>query len=187
MPPPPNRSGSLPTTPALALAATASPSIPFYLTWKAREYGLNTRFIELAGEINTAMPDWVIGKVMNALNDRGQDARMARSVLVLGIAYKKNVDDMRESPSVMLMDKLIKKGAIVEYSDPYVPVFPKMRAYSFDHRSVELSEQTLGSFDCVLIATNHDVFDYDMIRQHARLIVDTRGVYRGNYANVVSA
>lgn len=178
--------GFTPYYPGPGLGGHCIPIDPFYLTWKAREYGLCTRFIELAGEINTAMPDWVVGKVMNALNDRGKMLNGAR-VLVLGIAYKKNVDDMRESPSVVLMDKLIKKGAIVEYSDPYLPVFPKMRAYSFDLKSVELSERNLCSYDCVIIATNHDVFDYDMIRRHARLIIDTRGVYRGTYANVANA
>jgi UDP-N-acetyl-D-glucosamine dehydrogenase len=178
--------GFTPYYPGPGLGGHCIPIDPFYLTWKAREYGLCTRFIELAGEINTSMPNWVIDKVMNALNDRGKMLNGAK-VLVLGIAYKKNVDDMRESPSVMLMAKLIKKGAIVEYSDPYLPVFPKMRAYSFDRRTVELTEQTVGSFDCVLIATDHDDFDYDMIQRHARLIVDTRGVYRGKYANVVNA
>lgn len=178
--------GFTPYYPGPGLGGHCIPIDPFYLTWKAREYGLCTRFIELAGEINTAMPDWVVGKVMNALNERGKLLNGAR-VLVLGIAYKKNVDDMRESPSVMLMDKLMKKGALVDYCDPYVPVFPKMRRYHFDLSSVELNEGNLTGYDCVLVATNHDVFDYDMIREHARLIVDTRGVYRGTYANVVKA
>lgn len=178
--------GFTPYQPGPGLGGHCIPIDPFYLTWKARAYGLCTRFIELAGEVNTAMPDWVIGKLMNALNDRGLALKGAR-VLVLGIAYKKNVDDMRESPSVVLMDKLQKKGAMVDYSDPYVPVFPKMREYYFDRSSIEFSEQNLRSYDCILVATNHDDFDYEMIRKHARLIVDTRGVYRGTYANVVKA
>ncbi|HLO32040.1 MAG TPA: nucleotide sugar dehydrogenase [Anaerolineales bacterium] len=178
--------GFTPFFPGPGLGGHCIPIDPFYLTWKAREFGLNTRFIELAGEVNTAMPDWVVGKVMNALNERGQALRGA-SVLVLGIAYKKNVDDMRESPSVALMDKLFKKGAVVDYCDPYVPVFPKMREYQFALSSVELCVRNLVEYDCVLIATNHDVFDYEFIRDHARLIVDTRGVYRGVYANVVKA
>ncbi|OGR24808.1 MAG: UDP-N-acetyl-D-glucosamine dehydrogenase [Desulfuromonadaceae bacterium GWB2_53_15] len=178
--------GFTPYYPGPGLGGHCIPIDPFYLTWKAREYGICTRFIELAGEVNTAMPDWVIGKVMDALNDRGKALKGAR-VLVLGIAYKKNVDDMRESPSVTLMDKLIKKGAHVDYSDSYVPVFPKMRAFHFDLSSVEINEHNLTGYDCVLIATNHDDCDYEMIREHARLIVDTRGVYRGCYPNVVQA
>ena len=178
--------GFTPYYPGPGLGGHCIPIDPFYLTWKAREYGICTRFIELAGEVNTAMPDWVIGKVMNALNDRGKALKGAR-VLVLGIAYKKNVDDMRESPSVTLMDKLIKKGALVDYSDSYVPVFPKMRAFHFDLSSIEITEQNLTGYDCVLIATNHDDCDYGMIREHAQLIVDTRGVYRGSYPNVVQA
>lgn len=178
--------GFTPYYPGPGLGGHCIPIDPFYLTWKAREYGICTRFIELAGEVNTAMPDWVVGKVMNALNDRGKALKGAR-VLVVGIAYKKNVDDMRESPSVTLMDKLIRKGAHVDYSDSYVPVFPEMRAFHFDLSSIELNEQNLTGYDCVLIATNHDDCDYEMIREHARLIVDTRGVYRGCYPNVVQA
>ena len=178
--------GFTPYYPGPGLGGHCIPIDPFYLTWKAREYGLCTRFIELAGEVNTAMPDWVLGKVLKALNDRGRTLRGAR-ILILGIAYKKNVDDMRESPSVTLMDKLVRHGAIVEYSDPYVPVFPKMRAYAFDSASVEITAESLPFYDCVLVATNHDIFDYELIRRHARLIIDTRGVYRGQYANVVKA
>jgi UDP-N-acetyl-D-glucosamine dehydrogenase len=178
--------GFTPYYPGPGLGGHCIPIDPFYLTWKAREYGLHTRFIELAGEVNTAMPDWVIGKLMDALNERGKPLKGAK-VLVLGIAYKKNVDDMRESPSVELMEKLQKKGAIVAYSDPHVPVFPKMRAHKFDLSSVELSPEALAGFDCVLVATNHDAFDYDAIRQHAHLIIDTRGVYRESLQNVVKA
>lgn len=172
--------------PGPGLGGHCIPIDPFYLTWKAREFGLHTRFIELAGEINTSMPDWVISKVMDALNDRAKTLNKAK-VLVLGIAYKKNVDDMRESPSVELMEKLQKKGAEVSYCDPHVPSFPPMREHHFDLKSVNLSSGTLSQYDCVIIATNHDVFDYDLIREHARLIVDTRGVYRETFANLVKA
>jgi len=178
--------GFTPYYPGPGLGGHCIPIDPFYLTWKAREYGLCTRFIELAGEVNTAMPDWVVGKIMNAFNDRGQTLQGSR-ILVLGIAYKKNVDDMRESPSVMLMDKLAKKGALVDYSDPYVKKFPKMRKFHFNLSSIELNEKSLADYDCVLVATNHDDFDYDMILEHSRMIVDTRGVYRGTYGNVVNA
>lgn len=178
--------GFTPYYPGPGLGGHCIPIDPFYLTWKAREYGLSTRFIELAGEVNTAMPDWVVGKVIRALNERGQPLQGAH-ILVLGIAYKKNVDDMRESPSVTLMDKLRRHGAKVEYSDPYVPVFPKMRAYNFPLSSIEVTAEKLATYDCVLVATNHDIFDYELIRQHARLIVDTRGVYRDSHPNVVRA
>ncbi len=178
--------GFTPYYPGPGLGGHCIPIDPFYLTWKAREYGLHTRFIELAGEVNTAMPDWVVSKLMDALNERGQAVKGSK-ILVLGIAYKKNVDDMRESPSVELMEKLQKKGAQVDYSDPHVPTFPPMREHHFDLSSVSLNAETLAEYDCVLIATNHDAFDYDLVRTHSRLIVDTRGVYRGVFENVVKA
>ncbi len=178
--------GFTPYYPGPGLGGHCIPIDPFYLTWKAREYGLHTRFIELAGEINTSMPDWVVGKTMDALNERGKALKGAK-VLVLGISYKKNVDDMRESPSVELMEKLQKKGALVDYSDPHVPAFPRMRRYAFDLESVPLTTENLATYDCVLIATNHDAFDYDLIRQNAPLIIDTRGVYRDKFVNVVRA
>jgi len=132
------------------------------------------------------MPDWVVGKVTQALNERERSLKGAR-VLVLGIAYKKNVDDLRESPSVMIMDKLLSRGAAVHYSDPHVPVFPKIRRYYFDLASVELTAENLKSYDCILLATNHDAFDYNAIHAHASLIVDTRGVYREKSPKVVRA
>lgn len=178
--------GFTPFYPGPGLGGHCIPIDPFYLTWKAREYGLHTRFIELAGEVNTAMPEWVVGKVMDALNDRGKALRGAQ-VLVLGIAYKKNVDDMRESPSVELMDLLKKKGAEVLYADPFVPTFPPMRKYRFDLASTPLTPAIIEQVDCVLVATDHDDFDYQMIGDHARLIVDTRGVFDGELPNVVKA
>ncbi len=162
------------------------PIDPFYLTWKAREYGVHTRFIELAGEINSSMPDYVVTKVQDGLNQR-KKAINGSKVLVLGIAYKKNVDDMRESPSVFLMEKLEAKGAEVAYSDPHVPVFPKMREHHFELSSVNLTPESLKQYDCVVIATDHAKFDYEMIRLNADLVVDTRGVYRGKHNNIVKA
>ena len=162
--------------PGPGLGGHCIPIDPFYLTWKAREYDINTRFIELAGEVNTAMPKWVISKVVDALNDAGKAVRDAR-ILVLGIAYKKNVDDMRESPSAVLMEMLQDKGASVDYTDPHVPAFPRMREHYFDLKSVALTAESLKGYDLVLLATDHDDFDYDLIRQHAALIVDTRGRY----------
>ena len=178
--------GFVPYYPGPGLGGHCIPIDPFYLTWKAREYGVNTRFIELAGEVNSGMPDWVVAKVASALNTRKKAINGSR-VLVLGIAYKKNVDDMRESPSVFLMEKLRDLGAEVAYSDPHVPVFPLMREHHFDLASTELTAQTLASFDCVLLATDHDKFDYAMIKANAKLIVDTRGKFLEPADHIVRA
>ncbi len=178
--------GYTPFYPGPGLGGHCIPIDPFYLTWKAREYGLHTRFIELAGEVNTAMPEWVVSKVMDGLNERGKPLHGSK-ILVLGVAYKKNVDDMRESPSVALMELLRDKGAVLSYSDPYVPFFPPMRKHSFSLESIKITKENVGAFDCVLIATNHDAFDYDFLLEHAVLIVDTRGIYRTKHDNVVHA
>jgi len=178
--------GFVPYWPGPGLGGHCIPIDPFYLTWKAREYGLHTRFIELAGEVNRAMPEWVIAKVMEALNERGKSLKGSR-VLVLGIAYKKNVDDMRESPAVELMELLVRRGAQVAYADPHVPVFPRMRGHRFDLKSTALTPASIAACDLVLLATNHDAFDYALIKQYARLIVDTRGVYLDPAPNVVKA
>jgi UDP-N-acetyl-D-glucosamine dehydrogenase len=178
--------GFVPYYPGPGLGGHCIPIDPFYLTWKAREYGVHTRFIELAGEVNSAMPDYVIDKLAHALNMRKKSVNGSR-VLVLGIAYKKNVDDMRESPSVVLMKKLQDLGAKVEYSDPHVPKFRKMRQFDFDLSSVELTQKTLAAYDCVLLATDHDRFDYALIEQHASLIVDTRGRYLEHKNHIIRA
>ena len=178
--------GFVPYWPGPGLGGHCIPIDPFYLTWKAREFGLHTRFIELAGEINSSMPEWVVGKIAESLNARGKAVKGSRC-LVLGIAYKKNVDDMRESPAVELMELLVKRGAQVAYSDPHVPVFPRMREHSFDLESVMLTAESIAAFDVVLLATDHAAFDYELIGKHARLIVDTRGVYLKPAANVVKA
>ena len=173
-------------TPGPGLGGHCIPIDPFYLTWKARQYGVNTRFIELAGEINRAMPEWVVGKAADALNARGKALKGSR-VLVLGIAYKKNIDDMRESPAAEIMEILAAKGAELAYCDPHVPVFPRMREHRFELKSVPLDEASLRAADCVLIATDHDAFDYAAIARHAALVVDTRGRYREPLPNVVRA
>jgi UDP-N-acetyl-D-glucosamine dehydrogenase len=178
--------GFTPYYPGPGLGGHCIPIDPFYLTWKARQYGLHTRFIELAGEINNDMPHWVVNKVTGALNDRGRSVKGSR-ILVLGIAYKKNVDDMRESPSVKLMEILRDKGAEIAYSDPHVPVFPKMRDHHFALSSVRLAPETVASYDLVLIGTNHSAFDYDLIEKHAKLIVDTRGVYLQRRPHIVKS
>ena len=166
--------GFVPYKPGPGLGGHCIPIDPFYLTWKAREYGINTRFIELAGEINHYMPHWVVSKVMDALNEQGT-ALKGCSILVLGLAYKKNIDDTRESPAVEIMDLLQAKGAQVAYSDPHVPSFPRKRNYHFDLHSEALTPENIARFDCLVLATDHDHFDYPMLLQHARLIIDTRG------------
>jgi len=178
--------GFVPYFPGPGIGGHCIPIDPFYLTWKAREYGLHTRFIELAGEVNNSMPDYVVDKIVEALNGSQKSLKGSR-ILVLGIAYKKNVDDMRESPSVHIMEILRKKGALVEYSDPHVPVFPKMREHRFDLKSVGLSPDKVGQYDAVVLATDHDKFDYKMLQENARIIIDSRGVYRQKFANVVKA
>jgi UDP-N-acetyl-D-glucosamine dehydrogenase len=178
--------GFVPYYPGPGLGGHCIPIDPFYLTWKAREYGVHTRFIELAGEVNSSMPDFVIGKVAHALNQARKSINGSR-VLVLGIAYKKNVDDMRESPSVALMEKLRDLGADVQYSDPHISKFPKMREHHFDLNSVPLTTENLAAFDCVILATDHDRFDYVAIREHARLIIDSRGKYLEPDAKITKA
>jgi UDP-N-acetyl-D-glucosamine dehydrogenase len=162
------------------------PIDPFYLTWKAREYNVHTRFIELAGEVNSAMPSWVMKKIAQSLNQHEKSVKGSK-VLVLGISYKKNIDDMRESPSVFLMEKIRDEGGVVHYSDPHVPIFPKMREHKFELKSVDLNPAVISSYDCVVLTTDHDKFDYEMIIKNAKLVVDTRGKYRKPSSNLVKA
>lgn len=178
--------GFVPYYPGPGLGGHCIPIDPFYLTWKAREYGINTRFIELAGEVNSKMPDWVYRKIADALNNVGKSVRGSR-VLILGIAYKKNVDDPRESPAMVIMELLRDSGANVAYSDPYVPFFPRMREHHFDLQSQALTEQVLAAADCVVLVTDHDAFDYDLIAAEARLIVDARGRIPSGTPNLVRA
>jgi UDP-N-acetyl-D-glucosamine dehydrogenase len=177
--------GFVPYTPGPGLGGHCIPIDPFYLTWKAKEYGVNTRFIELAGEINNYMPHWVVQKVSDALNERGKSVKGSR-ILILGIAYKKNIDDSRESPAIEIMALLQEKGAHIEYSDPHIPTFPRKRDYHFDLRSVELNEETIKDFDCVVLATDHEGFDYTLLEKHSRLVIDTRGKFK-DMDNVISA
>lgn len=172
--------------PGPGLGGHCIPIDPFYLTWKAREYGLSTHFIELAGEINREMPEWVVTKIADALNDREKSLKGSR-ILALGIAYKRDVDDMRESPSVMVMEILRDRGALVEYSDSNLPDFPKMREHKFDLSSVELTPEALASYDAVILLTDHSDFNYDAILEHSKLIIDTRGKYRDTHPKVVKA
>jgi UDP-N-acetyl-D-glucosamine dehydrogenase len=152
------------------------PIDPFYLTWKARQYGVTTRFIELAGEINTAMPEWVVQKLADALNERGKSVKGAR-ILLVGVAYKRNVDDVRESPALEIIERLLEKGADVSYHDPHVPRIPPTRRHTLDLESTPLDEQAAAACDAVLIVTDHDAIDYARLATVAPLIVDTRNAF----------
>ena len=166
--------------PGPGLGGHCIPIDPFYLTWVARQYGMNTRFIELAGEVNTGMPAFVVGKVADVLNDAGKAVKGSK-VALLGMAYKKDVDDPRESPSFELMDLLLKKGAAVTYNDPHVAALPKMRHWPHlgAMASTTLTPEYLAAQDCVLIATDHTAYDYEFIVRHSRRVIDTRNATRG--------
>lgn len=178
--------GFVPYYPGPGLGGHCIPIDPFYLTWKAREYGVNTRFIELAGEINSSMPDYVVNKTQLALNEHNKSIKDSK-ILVLGIAYKKNIDDVRESPSVLIMEKLRNLGAEVSYSDPHVPIFPKMREHHFDLASLTINEKTIATFDCIILATDHDDFDYELLARNANIIIDTRGKFDTANRNIFTA
>ncbi len=171
--------------PGPGLGGHCIPIDPFYLTWKSKEYDLPTKFIELAGEINTFMPYFVLDKTIRALNQRGKSIKGAK-ILVLGVAYKPDVDDMRESPSLKVIELLQKEGATVDYNDPYIPEIPETRKYRFEMKSVPLTPENLSSYDAVIITTDHSVYDYGLIEKHSKLIIDTRnalkkrGVVNGN-------
>jgi len=159
--------------PGPGLGGHCIPIDPFYLTWKAKEFDINTRFIELAGEINTAMPEYVVNRTMHALNEQMKAIKGSR-VLLLGMAYKKNIDDMRESPSIKLVELLLKVGATVEYHDPFIPVYHDEHGADVHMHSVPLTPEMLRGYDAVLISTDHDEVDYAMVVKHSKLVVDTR-------------
>ncbi|MEA3291387.1 MAG: nucleotide sugar dehydrogenase, partial [Pseudomonadota bacterium] len=170
--------GFTPFQPGPGLGGHCIPIDPFYLTWKAKEHGIRTRFIELAGEVNASMPRWVVGKVVAALNSREKSVRGSK-ILILGVAYKKNVDDLRESPALEIMRLLQEMGAKVSYSDPHVPIFPRIRKYNFTLKSIAVNRAALQAHEVVLLATAHDAFDYRFIADHASLVVDTRAAFAG--------
>lgn len=165
--------GFQPFYPGPGLGGHCIPIDPFYLSWKAREYDFATRFIELAGEINTSMPEYVVHRVADALNEHGKPLKGSR-ILVLGLAYKKDVDDVRESPSVLLIEMLRARGARVDYNDPYIPRTHRQREHDLRMTSRKLSPEMLAGYDCVLIATDHSCYDWEEIVRHAQLVVDTR-------------
>jgi UDP-N-acetyl-D-glucosamine dehydrogenase len=170
--------GFMPFYPGPGLGGHCIPVDPFYLSWKAREYDFATRFIELAGEVNTAMPYHVVEAVATALNDR-KKAIKGSKILILGVAYKKDVDDLRESPTLKIMQLLQQRGAELDYNDPYFPQLHKMRHYNYENmKSVPLSPQTIGGYDGVVIATDHSSYDYASIVDSAKLVVDTRNATR---------
>lgn len=171
--------GFTPFYPGPGLGGHCIPIDPFYLTWKAKEYGMNTRFIELAGEINTSMPNYVIQKVNDALNQVGKSINNSK-ILVLGIAYKKNIDDIRESPSLEIISRLIDLGAIVLYNDPYCAEVPNTRKYNLTLKSTPLDKNIINKCDIVILCTDHDIYDYKMIESKAKILVDTRGRYKNN-------
>jgi UDP-N-acetyl-D-glucosamine dehydrogenase len=170
--------GFMPFYPGPGLGGHCIPVAPYYLSWKAREYDFATRFIELAGEINTSMPYHVVDAVAGALNEHRKSLK-GSNVLILGVAYKKDVDDLRESPALKLLELLTDRGAALDYNDPYFPALHKMRHYDFSQmRSVDLTPERLASYDCVLVATDHTSYDYDAIVRDAKLVVDTRNATR---------
>ncbi|HEX7447755.1 MAG TPA: nucleotide sugar dehydrogenase [Pirellulales bacterium] len=164
--------------PGPGLGGHCIPIDPFYLTWLARKHGMPTRFIELAGEINTRMPEYVVNRLGEALNERGKPVKGSK-VCILGVAYKKDVDDPRESPSFALMELLQSRGAVLSYNDPHVPALPKMRHHHVPELVSEpLTAEFLAAQDCVIIATDHSDYDYEFVVRHARLVVDTRNATR---------
>jgi UDP-N-acetyl-D-glucosamine dehydrogenase len=170
--------GFMPFYPGPGLGGHCIPVDPYYLSWKAREYDFSTRFIELAGEVNTAMPYHVVDSVATALNDRQKPLKGSR-IMVLGVAYKKDVDDLRESPSLKIIEQLTLRGAKVEYNDPHFPQIHKLRHYNFEGmKSVPIDSKSLATYDCVLIATDHTSYDYPMIVESSQLVVDTRNATR---------
>jgi len=170
--------GFMPFYPGPGLGGHCIPVDPFYLSWKAREYDFSTRFIELAGEVNTAMPYHVVDSVVAALSEHNKSLKGAK-LLILGVAYKKDVDDLRESPTLKIMEILQKRGASFDYNDPYFAHLHKMRHYDFSHmKSVPLNAQTLANYDAVIIATDHSSYDYAAIVDGAKLVVDTRNATR---------
>lgn len=178
--------GFMPFYPGPGLGGHCIPIDPFYLSWKAKEYDFRTKFIELAGEININMPYYVVSKVIDALNKNGKPVKGSR-ILILGIAYKKDIDDLRESPSLELIRLLKEKGATVDYNDPYIPLAVSHRK-GLRAASREIDEEMLRSYDCVIIATDHTLYDYGWITENSRLVVDTRNATKGiNSSRIVKA
>jgi UDP-N-acetyl-D-glucosamine dehydrogenase len=172
--------------PGPGLGGHCIPIDPFYLTWKAREYDFSTRFIELAGDINSNMPYFVVDRVMMALNEVGKAMKDAK-ILILGIAYKKDVDDARETPAFKVIEILTNRGAKVDYNDPFIPYAPVTRKYQLNRKSIDLTPENLKGYDCVVITTDHSVYDPEFLIKHSQLIVDTRNLIKIKSDNVKQA
>jgi len=171
--------GFTPYYPGPGLGGHCIPIDPYYLTWKAKEVGMNTRFIELAGEINTSMPNYVISKITAALNNIGKAVKDS-TILLLGLGYKKNVDDLREAPSLIILERLIKSGANMQFADPYFDTIPTIRKYNIKLSATPLDKSALNNADLVVLVTDHDDFDYKLIEKESKLIIDTRGRFLNN-------
>lgn len=171
--------GFMPFYPGPGLGGHCIPVDPFYLSWRAKEYDFNTRFIELAGEVNTSMPEYVVSKIVSALNDNGKPLKSSK-ILVLGVAYKKDTDDIRESPGVEIIDILKGSGAKVDYNDPHISSFSGMRHYTdLKMKSIQLSDRNLKKYDCAVITTDHTDYDYNRIVKNSKIVVDTRNATKG--------
>ncbi len=169
--------GFTPFYPGPGLGGHCIPIDPFYLSWKAKEYDINLKFIELAGEINSSMPNYIISKISEYLNSKCKSIKNS-TILILGLSYKKNIDDLRESPALEIIQLLLNSNALVKYSDPYFKKMPNLRKYKFNIESIEITSQNLKKFDCVILTTDHDDFDYKMIEENSNFLIDTRGKYK---------
>jgi len=169
--------GFMPFYPGPGLGGHCIPIDPFYLTWKAHEFDMPTRFIELAGEVNTNMPYYVVEKTVDALNNVDKSMRNSKC-LILGVAYKKDIDDMRETPAFKVMEILREKGAQVDYYDPYIPKLPATRKYQYDMSSIALTPTNIAAYDVIIVITDHTDVDYQLVHKHAKLIIDTRNVFK---------
>ncbi len=176
--------GFTPFYPGPGLGGHCIPVDPFYLSWKAKQVGLESRFIELSGQINQNMPEWIFSKIKKFYESNNKNFKNLK-FLVLGLSYKRNIDDIRESPSLRLLEVIKKAGFEINYSDPFFQNFPKTRKFNFKLKSVDITPNNLKKFDVVVLSTDHDSFDYKMIKEFSNLIVDTRGVYRESSHNIL--
>ncbi len=178
--------GFTPYYPGPGLGGHCIPIDPFYFTWRAKHFGLETKFIELAGEVNNSIPGWVVNKLNKRLVEEGKVLNGSK-VLLLGLAYKKDIGDMRESPTFKFIDILENEGCNVDYCDPHIPVLGKTRDYNFNKKSIELNAEKLSTYDAAILVTDHSSFDYDLICKNSKILVDTRGVYKEHRSNVIRA
>ncbi len=172
--------------PGPGLGGHCIPVDPFYLSWKAKEYGVNARFIELAGQINSSMPEWVIEKIVDALNQKNKSI-MKSKILIIGLTYKEDVDDLRESPALQIINLLVNKGALIKYYDPFIKKIPNTRNYHLKLKSIKLTDTEIKWSDLTIITTAHSNVDYDKILKNSNLIIDTRNIYQLNNKKIIRA